>query len=298
MGDVGRVAVVLNPMAGRGRGRRSAQRIKDLLSARRLDYTLWTAQRAGEAGALARQAVDQGAAVVVAAGGDGTLNEALNGIFGSPASLGILPLGTGNDFARHVGIPADLDQAVEVLTSGTHRRVDVGECNGRYFLNIAGCGFDAVVAERVNAGYRMLHGTPAYLAAVAQSLASYRPAHMVIQADQERLESDVMLCSIANTQSYGGGMRIAPGASIEDGLLDVCVVRQVGRLEFLRAFPRVFRGTHVGHPKFAHFTAHSVTIQSDVPLPVLIDGEVVGTTPVVARIHPAAIEMILPPGEV
>jgi diacylglycerol kinase (ATP) len=298
MGDVGRVAVVLNPMAGRGRGRRSAQRIKDLLSARRLDYTLWTAQRAGEAGALARQAVDQGAAVVVAAGGDGTLNEALNGIFGSPASLGILPLGTGNDFARHVGIPADLDQAVEVLTSGTHRRVDVGECNGRYFLNIAGCGFDAVVAERVNAGYRMLHGTPAYLAAVAQSLASYRPAHMVIQADQERLESDVMLCSIANTQSYGGGMRIAPGASIEDGLLDVCVVRQVGRLEFLRAFPRVFRGTHVGHPKFAHFTAHSVTIQSDVPLPVLIDGEVVGTTPVVARIHPAAIEMLLPPREV
>lgn len=298
MGDVGRVAVVLNPMAGRGRGRRSAQRIKDLLSARRLDYTLWTAQRAGEAGALARQAVDQGAAVVVAAGGDGTLNEALNGIFGSPASLGILPLGTGNDFARHVGIPADLDQAVEVLTSGTHRRVDVGECNGRYFLNIAGCGFDAVVAERVNAGYRMLHGTPAYLAAVAQSLASYRPAHMVIQADQERLESDVMLCSIANTQSYGGGMRIAPGASIEDGLLDVCVVRQVGRLEFLRAFPRVFRGTHVDHPKFAHFTAHSVTIQSDVPLPVLIDGEVVGTTPVVARIHPAAIEMLLPPREV
>lgn len=295
MADVAQVAVVLNPEAGRGRGKRSAQHIGDLLSARGVAYTLRTSRSAGEAGALARKAAAEGARVVAAAGGDGTLNEVLNGLFGTSAALGVIPLGTGNDFARHVGIPADLDRAVEVLASGALRKVDVGECNGRYFLNIAGCGFDAVVAARVNAGYRLLRGTPAYLAAVAQSLAAYRPAHMLIETDQERLDSDVMLCAIANTQSYGGGMRIAPEASIEDGLLDVCVVRRVGRLEFLRAFPRVFRGTHVDHPKFTHFTARAVNIRSDVPLPVLVDGEVNGTTPVVARIHPAAVAMVLPP---
>src|SRR5262249_1470160 len=205
-----------------------------------------------------------------------------------------LPLGTGNDFSRHLGLDTNLERAVDTLFKGAPKAVDVGETQGRYFLNVAGCGFDAVVAERVNRGYRHLHGTSAYVAGVLQGLSTYKPASFLITIDGQERTTRAMLCTVANSRSYGGGMIVAPEASIEDGLFDICLLKSCGKLEFMMAFPRVFKGTHTSHPKVEMARASHVRVETDPPLPVLVDGDVVGTTPAEFTIHQRAIRVMTP----
>lgn len=303
-----RIAVILNPKAGRGQGTRLREQLKRLLSEEALRAETGSSGRSftweiietvssGSGTRQAAQAVADGAEVVAAAGGDGTLGEVLNGIVGTGAMLGLLPLGTGNDCARYLGIGTDLERAVQTLLYGKPRRADLGYGQGRWFVNVAGCGFDAVVAERVNRGNRFLRGTAAYIAAVIQTLFTYRAAEMRLTLDGESRELQAMMCSIANTTSYGGGMLIAPDAEIDDGVFDICILLKAGRLEFLRAFPRVFRGTHVTHPKVRMLRAKHILIESKPALPILIDGDVFGTTPVEFTLHPGKIEIMAPSRE-
>lgn len=289
------IAVVLNPVAGRGAATRLRPRIEQLLSVRAAGgWKIFTTTAPGEATAIAARCAAEGYELVAAAGGDGTLSEVMNGVIGTPAALGLLPVGTGNDFARTVGLYGDLDRAVDTLLQGDPRPIDVGCVRGRWFLNIAGCGFDAVVAQRTNNGPRFLTGTAAYLLAVLQTLATYRAAALRLTADGETIFRRAMMCSVANARTYGGGMRIAPDAQLDDGLFDVCLLAEAGTVEFLRAFPQVFRGTHVSHPKITMLRARSVTIETDPPLPVLIDGDVAAPTPVTFTIQPAALRFQFP----
>jgi len=304
--------VVLNPTAGRGQGRRRRPELEQLLTNAAFRFNslkinglktnaeeslIWnivettTALRATE---LAARAAVDGAMIVAAAGGDGTLNEVANGVVGTNALLGILPLGTGNDFARDLGLGTDLSASVEALCFGAPRPIDLGKCNERWFLNIAGCGFDAIVAQRVNHGFRFLRGTAAYIAAVAQSLIGLRAAEMRLTLDEETIEVRALMCSVCNTTCYGGGMKIAPDAKIDDGWFDICIISDAGRWEFLRTFPRVYKGTHTTHPKVRIIRARNVTIKSDRPLPLLIDGEVLGTTPVAFTLFPHALRIMAP----
>jgi len=292
------IVVVLNPKAGRHRAIRYQSALQHLLEqvSRRSGMTWRIVQTTGPGHAteLARQAAEGGASLVVAAGGDGTCGEVANGIVGTSARLGVLPLGTGNDFARCAGISENLQIAVENLFTGQPRRIDLGSVAGRYFINVAGCGFDAAVARRVNQGFGFLHGTAAYVAAVFETILTFKPVSMRIIIDNEEQNLHALLCTVANTSSYGGGMRIAPYARIDDGLLDVCMVKAVSKLEFARVFPRVFSGTHVAHPCFLMHVARQIRVDSTPPVPVLVDGDVVGTTPADFRVHPGAIEVILP----
>lgn len=302
------LVIILNPTAGRGRGARYRPQLEaalehaaQLKSMRDGSTTQWriveTTQRQN-AEQLARSAADAGADVVVAAGGDGTCGAVVNGLMGTKARLGILPFGTGNDLARFLGIApvtgrGQLESAVQHLFCGTPRSVDVGRVSGRWFINVAGCGFDAVVADRINHGFRYLHGTPAYIAATLQSLVSFKAAHLRLMLDGETHELRAMLCAVANAQGYGGGMRVAPNAVMDDGLFDLCVIEEVGRAEFLRAFPLVFKGTHITHPKVKMFRAHHVIVESDPPLPILVDGEIIGTTPAEFTLAHRALEIIM-----
>src|SRR5579872_6180322 len=249
----------------------------------------------GSATRIAAEAAASGADIVAAAGGDGTLNEVLNGVAGSRSALALLPMGTGNDFARTVGLYGRLPLAVQTLFDGDARPIDAGHVAGRWFLNVAGCGFDAAVAERANRGPRWLSGAPAYIAAVIATIARFRPAGLRLTLDGETRELRAMLCSVANARFYGGGMRIAPDARLDDGLFDVCLLAEAGVLEFLTPFPRVFRGTHTAHPKVAMLRARQVGIESDRPLPLLIDGEVIGTTPAEFSLEPYAVRFLFPP---
>ncbi|HLV81020.1 MAG TPA: diacylglycerol kinase family protein, partial [Chthonomonadaceae bacterium] len=216
------------------------------------------------------------------------------GLAGTPALLGVLPLGTGNDLARALGLYGSLERAVETLFTGRPRRLDLGCALGRPFLVAAGCGFDAVVAARVNRGGPLLRGTAAYIAAVLECLQTFRPAALRLTLDGQPLEARAMLCTVANAPTYGGGMRIAPDARLDDGWLDVCLVGDVGRVEFLRAFPRVFRGTHVTHPKVTMLRARHICVESDPPLPVNVDGDVLGATPATFTLAPHAISVLAP----
>jgi len=292
--------VVLNPAAGRGTGARRREDLEALLAAeaatRRCPFAwrILETRAPGDAARLARAAAADGADLLVAAGGDGTLSEVVNGIAGSGVRLGIVPLGTGNDFARELGVHASLGRSVHTLIHGVPRRVDLGRAGDRWFINVAGCGFDAAVAARVNRGFRRLRGTTAYLAAVCLELCRLRPTGIAVAVDDRTIEMRGLLCAMANSPSYGGGMRIAPDARIDDGLLDVFLLAEAGRLEFLRAFPRVFRGAHVNHPKVTLLRARRVAVETASPLPVLIDGEVWGTTPMQCHVVPGAIEVMAP----
>jgi diacylglycerol kinase (ATP) len=299
-----RYVIVLNPAAGRGRGASQRARIEQAIeraiarlpAPRAVTWEIVETARAGDGTRLAAEAAASGADLVAAAGGDGTLGEVVNGIAGTGAALAILPLGTGNDFARGIGLHRDLGLALDTLFHGIRRRVDLGRCGDRWFINVAGCGFDAIVAERVNRGFRHLRGTSAYIAAVVQSMAKLRAAPMRITLDGEAMELRGLLCAVANAPLYGGGMRIAPDARVDDGLLDVCIVKEASALEFAAAFPRVFAGTHVGHPKVAMFRGRNVRVESDPPLPLLVDGEVIGATPAEFTVAPLAITLMTPCG--
>ena len=223
-----------------------------------------------------------------------SLAEDPNGLIGSTATLALIPLGTGNDFSRTVGLYGSLGRAVDTLFNGVTKRIDVGRVGDRFFLNVAGCGFDAIVAERANRGPRWLTGTAAYLYAVLQTLPRFRAADFRVTIDGELRCARAMLCSVANARTYGGGMRIAPDARLDDGLFDLCLLAEASTLEFLRAFPRVFKGAHAGHPKITMLQGRRVRIETTPPLPLLIDGEVTGTTPAEFTLLPAAIEFLFP----
>ncbi len=295
-----KMIVVLNPASGRGTGTNNRAAIQACLEeeAKQLptpfQWELWQTTASGEGTQLAERAVKEGADLVVAAGGDGTLAEVLNGTIGTSSQLGLIPCGTGNDCARTLGIALEVRSAVQNLLQGDARPIDVGRTQGHYFLNVAGCGFDAIVAEKVNSGVRFLHGTAAYLAAIMLSMGHMHPYPIRLTLDDRTEDLRAILCSVANTKSYGGGMLIAPDAEIDDGLFDVCILGDTGKIEFLRAFPTVFTGKHIHHPKVRMERARYVKIESETPLPILVDGEVIGTTPVEFQIFPQAVKMRLP----
>ena len=296
MGWDGGVAVILNPKAGRGRAGRIRRKLERLLRehAQGTPWTLVETQYRGHARELAAEAAANGASVVAAGGGDGVVGEVVNGIVGTAARLGIVPLGTGNDLARDLGLAGGLNHAVWTLFHGTPWSMDLGKVDGWWFANGAGCGFDAVVAQRVGAGYRWLRGSAAYVAAVLDSLRTFRAAHFSLEVDGRALTLKAMLCYVANSCSTGGGMRIAPNARLDDGLLDLCILTEVGRAEFLKSFPRVFRGTHIHHPKVLMLQARDVRLATDPPLPVLADGDVIQTAPCRFTAVPAAVEVLIP----
>ncbi|RYG70473.1 diacylglycerol kinase family lipid kinase, partial [bacterium] len=218
-------AIILNPTAGRGQG----AKMRPAIAATFRNATLYETTRRDEATQLAKQAVEAGHDLVIAAGGDGTLGEVLNGIFGTGTKLGILPVGTGNDFARTLGIGASFETALKTLQSGAFKAVDVGHVEigdeKRYFLNVAGAGFDSRCATRINEHrpkiLGKLTGTNAYIVAVLSELRCYETTQLRLELDGRVVESRAILCAIANAQSYGGGMKVAPDADLTDGLFDI-----------------------------------------------------------------------------
>jgi len=241
----------------------------------------------GDATRLTREAIEKGAQIVVAAGGDGTLGEVAGAVLelGEAVTVGVLPMGTGNDFARTLGVWGQPKLALDAIFEGHTRRVDVGriECEGnaRHFVNVAGSGFDALVAKRINEwgkrpALRHARGVGAYLLAVAREMATFRSFDLALELDGERIETGAVLVAIANAKSYGGGMLVCPDARLDDGLFDVCLIQTVSRTQFLRAFPGVFAGKHISHPKVMMRRCRSIRVESKQNIPILADGEIIG----------------------
>lgn len=295
-----KITLLRNGTSGRGAGDRLWPQVEKRLQSRFPGGGIEVIQTSSAEDLVlqAERAVAQGVEVVVAGGGDGTINAVMQALVGSDSALAVIPLGTGNDFARTLGIDSNIDRAVETLAIGRSVQIDVarwrqGERSG-YFLNVAGCGFDAAVAATINNGVRRLRGKPAYLYAILSTLFRYRPVHLSLRADGVEREANAMLCAIANAQSYGAGLRVAPMASLQDGLLDLVIVGSLGRFEFLLNLPKVLSGKHLDHPKVSHLAFRNLRITSSPPSPFLIDGELLGSEPVEIEVVPRALRVLVP----
>jgi YegS/Rv2252/BmrU family lipid kinase len=291
---------IVNPVAGGHAAARVWQRARTGCTAA-MDWECSVSERPGHARELARLAASRGYERVVAVGGDGTLNEVANGLVHSTTSLGIIPAGTGNDVAHNLGVPSDPAAAASLAATGAARPIDLCEVQTRertaYFVSVAGFGFDAEVAARVNRlpWLKVCGGTLPYLVSVVATLWQYRSPAMRLSVDDRALEQRVFLTAVGNLPTYGGGMRIVPDARPDDGLLDVCVVADLSRLEVLRIMPRLYSGGHVGHPAVEVFRCRSLSADADGRVLCQADGELVGGLPARFSVLPAALQCVTGP---
>jgi diacylglycerol kinase (ATP) len=305
--------LVANPTAGGGRGGRLASQVAERLAADGIEVARHPTRSLEDARLAACEAAGEVDAVV-AMGGDGTVGACAAGLadagppggtVGVRAALAVVPAGGGNDAARSLGLPAgDPLAAAGRLRRLRRRPADLATVAGRAYLNVAGAGFDSEVNRVANQRLGWAGNRPRYVGAVLAQLVVGRPAAFRLVLDGRALAQRGWLVAVANGPSYGGGMRVAPRASLADGLLDVVVIAEVGKLEFLRTFPKVFSGRHVEHPAVAVHRAARVELEADRPLAVYADGEPAGTLPATFEVHPAAITVLaadpapgFPPGD-
>ncbi len=296
-----RYRVIVNPAAGRGRCLKIWQGLEPLARKLGLDFDAYLTTGPGDATAQAKAALNLGLRRLVAVGGDGTIAEVVNATCGTQTALGVIPAGTGNDFARSAGLPRVPEVALRALSEARVRRLDVGRVNGRFFVNVGGAGFDAEVARLSNTRARFLSGTPAYVFSVLWTLASYRPTRLIMTLDGVAREAPATMIAVANGSYYGGGMWITPEAKMDDGLLDVCVIGPMGRVELLAAFPRVFKGTHVTHPRISFYRARSVRLEVAEPGRTVYahaDGEHLGALPLEFSVSAGAQSVLYPDGNI
>jgi diacylglycerol kinase (ATP) len=234
----------------------------------------------GDAREAAALAAADGCTTLFVAGGDGTLNEAVNGVADASAldrvRFGIIPLGTGNDFAAGLDIPADVDQAMEALLRGRELQVDLGRANGRIFLNTSGGGYIAEVSVNVTPQLKTVAGRLAYLIGGAQALLEYEPVRATVRAEpgEVRLGLGVYAFAVCNSRLIGGGRLIAPEAILDDGLLDVCLIEAMSAVEFVALVRKVADGDHVNDPRVRYLQASSVVLEFEREIHFNTDGEV------------------------
>ncbi|AZR74287.1 hypothetical protein BBF96_13275 [Anoxybacter fermentans] len=293
-----RFLFIVNPIAGRGEGKKKWEQIKVVVEELKLDYEVVFTGEPGESVFLAEEGVAKGFDVLVAVGGDGTVNEVVRGIIEAGAKgdvkLGIVPAGTGNDLVRTLDIPFNIKEAVHVLKNGHVKNIDLGKVNGDYFLNVVGIGFDAAVAEEINNNIRWLKGTAAYLYGIFKMIFQYKSPEMVIKIDDRELEGRFFLVAIANAKYYGGGMMIAPDADPADGLFDICVIKDVSQMEVLKVLPALFKGNHVKHPAVKVYRGRKVFVKSKKRVLVQADGELKGTVPMSFEIEAKTFPVLVP----
>ena len=292
------VVVVANPTSGRGKGGRLIGRVDKILNEIGVEHEIRVSGSGADLETLAGEAAEQGARIVAVLGGDGSIGLAANGVFGTEAALAVLPGGTGNDFAKAIGARR-LEQATRLLADPDIRPIDVVQITAgaerRYYVNVAGAGFDSEVNETANAMRTGLGATGTYVAAVMKTLPRFVPAAFHMQLDDLSLDLHAMLVVVGNGVSYGGGMKVTPAAVLNDGELDICIVSAMGTGAFLRAFPRVFRGSHTDHPKVTMLRGKHVKLEADRRVQVYADGERVGPLPAVFEVLPQALPIVVGP---
>jgi YegS/Rv2252/BmrU family lipid kinase len=288
------LTLIVNPHAGGGRAPRRLPAVQAALQAGGADCDTRFTESLDHARELARGAVASGR-VAVAFGGDGLIGAVAGALRGTEGTLGVLPGGRGNDFARVLGLPAEPEAAAAVLLDGSPRPVDLGETGeGASFVGIASCGFDSD-ANRIANQATLVRGNLVYAYGALRALAAWKPANFVVTVDDAppRRFTGYSVAA-ANSKSYGGGMLMAPDASLEDGLLDVVISSQVGKLRFLALLPTVFRGEHVNQPQVTVLRGRQVTISADRPFTVYADGDPIAELPATIRAVPHAVRVLLP----
>ena len=300
------IGLVVNPTAGRGRGRSLGAQTGDLLSRAGHDVRDLSGESAAESLERCTAAVSAGIDTLVVVGGDGMVHLGVNAVAGTGTALGIVAAGSGNDNARSLGLPLlDAVGAATVVDAGHRRRIDAvrevraaGAAHAHHwYVGVLGGGFDAVVNERANgwADRRLMpRGKMRYNLAIARELPVFRPLPYELELDGERWTTEAMLVAVGNGPAYGGGMQITPDASYDDGLLDVLVVGPLSVPRLLAVFPKVFSGKHISHPAVTIKRARRVRL-STPGIVAYADGERFGALPLELEVVPGALEVLTPP---
>jgi len=226
----------------------------------------------------------------VAAGGDGTINEVVNGLAGSQSALGVLPVGTMNVFATELGLPGDLEEAWEIIEAGSTREIDLAQANDHYFVQLAGVGLDAQVVERTTTEFKKNFGPLSYLINAAQ-LASQKPPRLLVESEGVTREGSFVL--IGNGRYYGAPLKVFTDASLDDGLLDVIVAKNAGHLDLVRYFTGVVTGIHPEFEDIDYFHTKELRVTSPDDVPVEVDGELAGKLPTTFRIAPHRLRVVV-----
>jgi diacylglycerol kinase (ATP) len=282
-------ALVINPVAGQGRGTTVGTYVAGWLTQRKIPYTIITGNSSVALGDHLSQFIEKfpDTPGVIAVGGDGLLHNVLQRLVSAQIPLAIIPAGTGNDFVRTLGWKLDsFDLQLEAITTQEPTAVDLGLVDGEWFGAILSTGFDAVVNEKANT-MAWPKGPMKYNAAIAIELPRFKPRHYEITLDDRTISTEAMLIAVSNGRSYGGGMLVCPNANIVDGLFDVMVLHPVSTIEFIKVFPRVFAGSHISHQAVEIVRSRNVTIEAKAV--AYADGERIGQLPITAECIPGAL---------
>jgi diacylglycerol kinase (ATP) len=285
------IALLTNPTSGKGRGARA----RGLVLARLRDAGLVVrdleGRDAGEALDLARQCVRDGVETLVVCGGDGMVHLGAQAVAGTGTRLGIIPTGTGNDVARYFDLPRkDPLAAADRVIAGRTRTVDLARSGASYFVTVLAAGFDAIVNERANA-MTWPRGQMRYNLATLLELRTFEPLHYTLDLDGTTRRVDAMLVAVGNGPSFGGGLRITEGAVLDDGLLDVVIIKTMTKPDLVRTYPKLFKGTHVTHPQYEHHRVRRVTVAAP-GIVSYADGERFGPLPLTVECAPGALTVL------
>jgi diacylglycerol kinase (ATP) len=286
------IALLTNPTAGKGKGGKVRDRALARLREGGLTVRNLQGRDADEALDLARQCVTDGVDALVICGGDGMVHLGVQAVAETSTPLGIIPSGTGNDVARYFDIPRkDPVGAAEVVLGGGTRTVDLARSGSRYFVTVLAAGFDAIVNERAN---RMTwpKGQMRYNIATLAELRVFEPLPYILTIDDREITLEAMLVAVGNGPSFGGGLRITEGAVLDDGLLDVVIIKPMSKPNLIRTYPKLFKGTHIHHPQYEHHLARSVTVAAP-GIVSYADGERFGPLPLTVECAPGALTVFV-----
>jgi diacylglycerol kinase (ATP) len=301
------VVFLVNPASANGSTRRQWPEIAHRAAAAGLEGETLFSEGPGGIVRLAERAAGSGARLLVVVGGDGTVNEAVNGLLGAGAGkeveLAMIPRGTGTDFVRTFGIPGKLDDALAVIRDGHPREIDAGRVSYRawdgstaagYFANIASAGMSGAVAKRANSTSKALGGKASFLWATLAVFAGWKNSEVTVAVDGEERRGRMLDVIVANCEWLGGGMHMTPAAKPDDGLFDVLLIGDITKADLVRTLPKIYRGTHLPHPKAEELSGKRVHVDAATPLPIELDGEQPGTTPATFEIVPRALRIRVP----
>ena len=291
-GTLREIALLTNPTAGKGRGARAGKAA--LIRLREAGFAVrnLTGRDPDEALDLARQCVADEVESLVVCGGDGMVHLAVQAVANTGTHLGIIPAGTGNDVARYFDLPrTDPVAAADRVIASTPRRIDLARSGTKFFAGVLAAGFDAIVNERAN---RMTwpRGQMRYNIATLAELRTFRPLAYTLEIDGVSRRQDAMLCAVGNGPSFGGGLRITEGAVLDDGLLDLVIIKPMTKPDLVRTYPKLFKGTHVTHPQYEHLRARKITVAAP-GIVAYADGERFGALPLTIECAPGALSVLV-----
>lgn len=288
-----KIYFIVNPVAGSGRSAERFAEIRRLLDERGVDYEALYTEKAGQAPELTRRALEMGAEYIAAVGGDGTMQEVASVLVNSGVKLAMLPFGTGNDFASSLNIPKESDKLTELVLRGEAKPVDGAMANGMFFINVSGFGFDTQVVIYTEKFKKRFTGMVAYMLGILETLLHLDPVRVRLTSpDMDGEEEDVLFVAACNGDRFAGGMRLAPHAKQDDGLLDVCVLRRMNIFQFMLLLPRFIKGKHLDSRFVRYFKTPWLECEAERDTILNIDGELGSGTPVRFKALPKALTVV------